>query len=145
VSFICGETLISPKMTLFEFIVLFPSQKCRIATQKLPVMKISTASTMATDSKIPRPDERPVYTHWFAVEVYNQFSTSQIEERDQNYAKEVISILKSYYKSSNCVSNTEPLYTALLARVLDRYRYPNNDGCCLHQPPLKTETFLCLA
>ena len=81
-----------------------------------------------------------LYMHWFAVKVYNKFMSCP-GEHDKIFAQKVVNILKSDYRSSDCVNNSEPLYTALLARVLDRYLYPDNDdGCCLHQPPLKTDS-----
>ena len=95
---------------------------------------------MANDqsSQYRTPDKKPMYMHWFAVKVYNKFMSCP-GKHDKIFAQKVVNILKSDYRSSDCVNNSEPLYTALLARVFDRYLYPDNDGgCCLHQPPLKT-------
>ena len=93
---------------------------------------------MSNESSYPIPVKRPVHSHWFATEVYNQFVPCD-GDYDLQFAEEIkFNILQSNYEDSKCVHNSEPVYTWLLARAFNRYLYSNStDGCCLHQTPLK--------
>ena len=72
---------------------------------------------MASDPKHRSPTTTPLYMHWFAISVYNEFLLGTC---DETIAKDILKILQTDYRSHLSVKHSESLYTALLACELDR-------------------------
>ena len=133
---------IDPSEKLFQFIISSPLKSFSVVRQDtfkaMSLPTLETASTMSKDKNsyvYKHVVQKCIYTHWFAVEIYNKF-VSEAEQRDTEIAKEVYKILSTSQGNNEVVNDEELLYTSLLSSVLDKYLFPNYEGCCLHQVSL---------
>ena len=127
---------------LFQFIITSPSRCFSVISKDVvKTMKIgslASASAMAKDTTsqwYKNVESKPVYTHWFALKIYDTFD-SEAMQQDKEVAQKVSEILCTNHSHSNTVKNIKLLYTSLLSSELDKYLYSDSKCCCLHQIPL---------
>ena len=133
---------ISRDSSLYQFIITSPSRCFSViskhAVKTMKIGDLASASAMAKDTTsqcYTDVESKPVYTHWFALKIYDTFN-SEAMQQDKEVAQKVSEILSTNHSHSNTVGNTELLYTSLLSSELDKYLYSDSKSCCLHQIPL---------
>jgi len=143
---ISNGKVINWRDSLFQFIITSPSRCFSVISKDaVPPMKfksLASASNMVKnhDSQCYKNVEsNPVYTHWFALKIYDEF-VSEAMQQDKCIAQKVSDILYADHSNSNTVRNVEALYTSLLSSELDKYLYSNCECYCLHQAPLQSDS-----
>lgn len=58
----------------------------------------------------------------------------------KTFSKKYKKIMGFNYHKHGALKSEEPTYTAILSSALDKYLFPNGDGCCIHQPILKSRS-----
>ena len=126
---------------------------------KQPTLVNHSPSDFATHTSLHNSQihEAPLFSHWFAIKLYNHFKgPSQFEKNASD--KDLVSVEQSFKKiasipskptsvgrgimSNQKLKTAELSLTALYARALDRFLFPDelvDAGACLHQLPVKRE------